>query len=256
MNRAEFTFTSGGADLFGVLDRVDDRPIGDGRLVLLSHGLSNNHADAPMFSKLRDQLLSRGIAALSFDYFGSGRSDGTVADKSWTLLRANLEDALCEAERLGAHPSRTYLVGRSVGATIAAFYAADPRVHGTVLASPVFFVESQFAPYFSTALDSGPVDMPATLQPSGQLKGKWALSREFQQELTSTETELRRAVTGATNVLVLHGAQDTKVTPENGQGLFELVAEPRGFRLIENGDHNYTGVEETVVDAIVEWIEK
>src|SRR5689334_11819175 len=62
--------------------------------VVMCHGLTNHHEDAPMFSVLRDRFLKAGLGVFMFDFIGSGKSEGLFQDKTWSGMRRNLADAL------------------------------------------------------------------------------------------------------------------------------------------------------------------
>ena len=190
-----------------------------------------------------------------FDYFGSGRSDGLFQEKTWSSkLRANLADALGLIQSTRLQPGGAIaLVARSVGASIAGFFAKDPRVVCTVMASPVLYLVERFGDIRRPGT-TGVVRMPESLERSGQIKGDWALNEEFFDELAKTELELTSAITGAQRVLVLHGDDDPKVAEANSARILELLAGPKRYVRVSGGDHYYTGREDEVTRATVDWV--
>jgi alpha-beta hydrolase superfamily lysophospholipase len=249
----ELAFESAGATLYGY-----DWPARGSEpattYVVMSHGLTNHHEDAPMFELLRDRFLERRLGVFMFDYFGSGKSDGSFEEKTWSGMRQNLADALdlVSATMIGSDASIA-LVARSVGASIAALFVKDPRVSCSVLASPVMHLIERFG-YIPGPGNEEPVAMPDNIERSGQIKGRWALNRRFFDELETTEREIEKAVTGASDVLVIHGERDPKVAVSNSQRLFELLSEPKRFLGVEGADHYFTGVEAIAADTAVEWV--
>lgn len=241
-------FKSNDATLYGYMwqSEADGAPY-----VVMSHGLTNHHEDAPMFERLRSHFVSAGLGVFMFDYFGSGESDGDFREKTWTGMRQNLADALDLVEERTSRPIA--LVARSVGASIAGFFAKDARLCCSVLASPVLYLIDRFGSI--PGPDSGEiVQMPENLERSGQIKGAWELNRRFFDELRDTEQALAEAVDGARNVLVIHGNDDPKVSSTNSERLYELLAEPKRFVAVEGADHYYTGVEAQVVEASTAWV--
>lgn len=244
----EVTFRSAGATLYGYVWP------GPSTYVVMSHGLTNHHDDAPMFGLLRESFLASGFGVFMFDYFGSGKSDGQFEDKTWSGMRQNLADALDLVEKtLLERDSSIALVARSVGASTAGFFAKDPRIACTVLASPVLHLMDRFASIRSPGSE-GLVRMPESLERSGQIKGEWASSQRFFDELEQTERELTEAVRGAQRVLVLHGDDDPKVAASNSHGIFQLLDDPKRYVGVEGGDHYYTGREKDVVDETLAWV--
>lgn len=249
----EVTFQSVGATLYGYVWPARHGSV-PATYVVMSHGLTNHHEDAPMFELLRDRFVANGLGVFMFDYFGSGKSDGLFQDKTWSGMRANLADALdfVQSTRLqsGGH---FVLVARSVGASVAGFFARDPRVVCTVLASPVLYLVDRFGDIRKPG-STGVVRMPESLERSGQIKGEWALNQEFFDELWETEHELASAIANAQRVLLLHGDDDPKVAEANSVQIYELLAEPKRYVRISGGDHYYTGREDEVTGAILDWV--
>lgn len=243
-------FRSGDARLWGAAYRTTDSRART--TVVMSHGLTNHHDDAPMFMLLRDMLVEDGFDVFMFDYFGSGESDGLFHDKTFSIMRHNLGTALDVAADI-VPANHLALVGRSVGASIAAFYLTDPRVDCAVLASPVLHLVDRFAS-IRTDRRLRFVEMPEWLERSGQIKGAWELNQMFFEELAPTEQGIALAVEGATGVMVLQGLMDGKVSARNAEGVFDLLAEPRKLDLLEGADHYYTGMEKMVSQKCVTWL--
>lgn len=251
MTHSELTFASGGARLRAFAwhsEAGSDRP-----WVIMSHGLTNSHADAPVFTELREHLLRARNSVFMFDYFGSGNSEGAFQDKTWANQKRNLADAIQFVDsELRRRSEPVALFGRSVGATLCGFFARDPRIACSVLASPVFHLVRTFGAYRSRAID-GYVQMPSDVERSGQIRGEWKLPEAFFEELRTTEKELEESIRGAQGVLVTHGLEDPKVSPENAKDLFVLLEEPKRLCLT-GGDHYYHGAESELVEAATLWI--
>ena len=249
----EFTFTSVGSSLWGGLANPDGTSHGS---VVLCHGLTNHHDDAPMFGLLQDKLTQAGYAVFMFDFYGSGRSDGLFHDKTWSIMRTNVADALnvCQ-QRFGAEAGGMALAGRSVGASLAGYFAKDQRIACSVLASPVLLLTSQFAPYRSEPAADGYVRLPDYVERSGQIKGEWEINETFFDELGPFERDLTEAVADAQRVLVMHGKGDPKVKTLHSEQMMELLGDPKRYLGVEDGDHYYSGHEYEAADATVAWID-
>ncbi len=248
----ESTFLSGGAELRSFLWRPSTRaPL---TWVLMAHGLTNSHEDAPLFAELRTKLLLDGHAVFTFDFLGSGLSEGAFEDKTWENQRQNLADGIDALTRTVAGPAdRIALFGRSVGGTLCSFFLNDPRVSCGVISSPPVNLVACFGGYRSRAI-GGYVHMPSEVERSGQIRGDWKLPEEFFDALASTEEDLKLAARSATHVLVTHGGGDPKVHVDNSLTLFELLAEPKQFILVDGANHYYGGREQEVVASAANWI--
>jgi uncharacterized protein len=252
---SELAFKSGDATLRAYLWRPQSS---DPALphVLMSHGLTNNHADAPLFGDLRERLLTDGMPVFMFDYFGSGGSDGAFQDKTWSNQRQNLADAIdfLRTEVMES-PGRIAVFGRSVGATLCGFFLRLPEVSCAAMVSTPVSLEAVFGRYRSRAID-GYVSMPEDLERSGQIRGEWKLPVQFFSELAAVEGELRSALRGATGVLVVQGLADAKVPVDEADRLFAELAEPKQLARIAAADHYYTGQEQEVVELVSNWFRR
>lgn len=242
------TIPADGEELAGFLSGETD----GGPLAVFAHGLTNSHVDAPLFGEIQERLLDRGVGVLSFDYYGSGESPGAFQDKTWARMRADTEAAIAFArDELRAAP--LLLFGRSVGATVLGFHAKDPGVEASALVSPPIDLVATFGRYVERAKD-GYVDLPESLERSGQIRGEWRLPMRFFEELAETTAELRAALKGARNVFLAFAEGDTKVAAPPIEEAFEWLAEPRQLCRIEGGDHYYHGQEDAIADASVDWL--
>lgn len=224
----------------------------DGPVVVFSHGLTNDHSDAPLFASLATRLVGLGVTVVMFDYFGSGASPGQFRDKTLTKLRTNLGDVVNAVKR-GGYGDRMGLFGRSVGGTMCAFFARDPAVSCTVLASVPFDLNAAFGP-LRGASSAAHVRLPKdTHPPSGQLKGPYELSQEFFDELPSLTADLHASLRGAPRVLVLHGSADAKVETTHAAQLLGILGHDSDGITITGAGHNYEGDEHEVVELATDW---
>ncbi len=247
-------FESGGHRLWGEFGRA--RSLCPGALTfVLSHGLTNSHADAPVFDVLSAELLNAGHDIFSFDYFGSGASEGLYQDKTFSELRLNLGSALeLVQETVRTGPRSIALFGRSVGATLSAFYAKDPRVCCSVLGSAPLDLVATFMPTYTTLSPDGFVYLNPSFMPSGQIHGEYRLRQAFYDELPSLTKDLKSAIRGARRVLVLQGSADEKQPAEQSRRLFNLLEEPKSYRVFEGMRHDYGGYEREVTEVVIKWV--
>lgn len=253
---SEVTFTSLGHQLWGCSLRTPALCEGAVTFVL-SHGLTNHHGDAPMFSALQEALLGEGHDVFVFDYFGSGNSEGSFEDKTLSELRQNLADAIRVAQAEARTGERSIaLFGRSVGGSLSAFHARHPSVYTTILASAPFDLAAAFMPTYTDPGVDGWISLDARFRPSGQLRGEYRLRPAFYYELPALTQELADAVTGAQRVLVFQGGSDEKVETGQSKMLYERLAFPKEYRLLDGLGHNYAGAEGQVGQDVLDWIRR
>jgi len=220
-------------------------------LIVMCHGLTNNHNDAPLFAEMREALLKDGYSLALFDFYGSGNSDGYFHEKSLGVLRKNLSDVL-DFLSTSRTDSQIAIFGRSVGGTICAFFLADPRIKAAVLASPPTKLTAAFMPLYSEPI-GGFVHLPNRTKRSGQIKGDWKLPVSFFEELTPLTEDLQRIALSSCPTLMMQGGKDSKVDVENTKQYYDLLSGPKRWLFFPSGDHEYTGLERDTTNTSVEW---
>ena len=133
MKREKVTFVSEGYELVGIKEIPEKVPTPG---VILCHGFTNSKEDCPLINETAEMLLKEGFITFRFDFFGSGESPGLLKDKRISILEQNLKDCLdyfAQDERVES----IGLWGRSLGGTMVALCASDPRVFASVFASGI-----------------------------------------------------------------------------------------------------------------------
>jgi pimeloyl-ACP methyl ester carboxylesterase len=225
------------------------------RIVVTSHGLTNDHGDAPMFAELRNALNERDDTVLvEFDYPGSGAADGELSDKHLSLLRKALIAVVEHAQ--GLAPNLPLLiVARSMGGTVAlgAFREIEPD--GLAMLSPPFRLVENLGRLRGDHDDDGNYPLPPWAAPSGQVKGALTIRSLFYEELPEEERRLRDAAHAARNVLLVASTEDPKVPRGEMDQLWEALDGGTGNRRhIFVTDHNYESVRGEVVALLVDWL--
>ncbi|HET8813984.1 MAG TPA: alpha/beta fold hydrolase, partial [Solirubrobacterales bacterium] len=228
------------------------------RVVVLSHGLTNDHRDAPLFDDLRRTFMEGGdTVVVDFDYPGSGSADGELVDKRLSILRAALVGVFEFTREHVDDQLPIALVGRSIGGTVA--LSASPEVRPARLAvmSPPFELSTNLGALRGERSPDGSYPLPEWAQPSGQVKGEVALSSAFYDELEDEEKRLRESVRGARNVFLISSTEDPKVRSGEMDALWELLAsDPTNQRAVLATDHNYNSVKGEVTRMLAEWLRR
>ena len=179
--------------------------------VLLFHGNGGNMSGRVEVVR---GLHAIGLNVLIIDYRGYGQSSGKPSEKG------TYEDALAAWEYLvetkGVSPGDIVVYGRSLGASIAAWLAAEKRPGALMLESP-----------FTSIGDMAKKDYP--------FMPVRALCR-FKYDTVSFLARVRCPV------LVAHSPEDAVVPFEHGRAVFEAAGEPKRFLAI-GGAHCDSTVE-------------
>ena len=181
-------------------------------VLLFLHGV---HWDVRASAPRMRQLHALGFSVLGIDYRGFGRSSGTMPSE--TLIA---EDARAAWDWLArTHPdTRRYVFGHSLGSAIAVQLAQEvPDEAGLI-------VEGAF-----TSI----VDILRSTS-WGWLPINWLITQRF-------DAGSRIAQVGSP-VLVVHGSEDSMVSPQLGRALYELALPPKRFVLVEGAVHENTDV--------------
>lgn len=235
---------SRGKRMAGVLHLPDGRA--PAPAVVMCHGFTGHKVESHrLFVHTARRLAAEGFAVLRFDFLGSGDSEGQFEEMT---IRGEVEDALSALsfvrQQPRIDPARIALLGFSLGGCVAAL--SLPRagaIKTVVLWAPV----------------SNPMRwMPPTGVPDRpQNRNGYLVGVNFYRELPELKPlESVRHYRGS--VLVLHGALDQSVSPDEGRAYERAftAAQRFEFRLIENADHTFTQpeAERMLIQLTTEWL--
>lgn len=176
------------------------------RVVLFFHGNAGNVSHR--LASIR-QLVDLGPSVFVLDYRGYGRSGGRPseaglgrdADAAWRYL----------VETRGVPRDEVVILGRSLGASVAARLASEVRPLGLVL-------------------ESGFTSVPDV---AAEIYG-WLPVRWLSRLRHATREDLRQV---ECPVLIVHSRDDEIIPFHHGEALFEAAPEPRAFVALRGG-HN------------------
>lgn len=242
-------FQNQGQNLYGML-HLPQGP-GPHPAVVLLHGFTGHRSESHfIFTKQARHLARHGIAALRFDFRGSGESEGDFADMT---IEGEISDAVAALDWLGAQPdidsSRIGVLGLSLGGLVAACLAGrDSRVRALVLwAAP-----ANLAEVLTKGAENAP--RPPTPQPKGLDIGGLVVGHEFIRQVMAIRPleEIRRFAGPA---LVVQGTADSSVPPKDAHEYMKALAGPKSLLLVNGADHTFSSVawEEEVIAASTEW---
>jgi alpha-beta hydrolase superfamily lysophospholipase len=219
-------------------------PLADARATLIAlHGLGDHSGLYPMIG---EALAPRGIAVLTPDLRGNGRSPGQRGYiDAWSDLREDL-GRLVERSRAEAPARSLFLLGMSLGGLVVLDYALQHSagLRGVIAMSPPLGavgvpapllalgrVLSRVWPRFSleTGMDlSGLSRDPAVVErvladPLFHRRGTARLSTEVIRAITRVQAEAGRF---AVPLLVQHGAADRMVPPDGSRRFVARVGHP------------------------------
>ncbi|HJN73261.1 MAG TPA: alpha/beta fold hydrolase [Myxococcota bacterium] len=178
-------------------------------------------------------LWNFGYNVFQFDYRGYGRSTGSSShDSAIEDGHAAVDQALLDAPWLREGSNQLAYVGLSLGGFVSLHTALDTPPYALVtqdmFASASDLVELNFG------LDS----------PDG-----WLFEGAFDNAGAASQLEVP--------YLVLHGADDSYIKPDNAERVYAAANEPKRLFLVPGADHAEMATEQTAVyeQELVGWLE-
>lgn len=209
----------------GTLRGLLHRPDGHAHApaVMLLHGFTGQHIEQDrLFVQAARALAAAGFAALRFDFYGSGDSDGDFEEFT---LDSEVGDAACALDWLAAQPgidvARIGVIGLSLGGAVAALLAGqDQRVKTTVLWNALAHARA-----LSETLAAGP-------------RGGLTLGEPLIQSLREADP-LAAIRQTAGPVLVIQATADPTVLPPAAEAYAAALGSKGELRWFEGGSHTF-----------------
>lgn len=180
--------------------------------ILYCHGNAQN---IDLFSLRVEALWKQGYTVLIFDYRGFGKTLGTPTEQGLYQDARAARTYLGNRADLGMQPSRLVLYGYSLGAAICSELAVESP-------TPALLIEAPFASVRELIEDNADMNQP---------RGWYA----------DTAYDTRGKISKHRGALfVLHGTNDTYVTPRYGQEVSAAAAGhalPNLLWLVQDADH-------------------
>ena len=220
-------------------------------LVIICHGF-NADKNYPLLKILADELETRGIASIRFDFNGHGNSDGDF--QGMTIVN-EIVDAKKVYDYVRHLPNVTSIsiAGHSQGGVVASTIAGDlgaKKIKTVVLfaASPALRDNALIGNLFHVKFD--PLDPPEYIEINTPY-GKRKVGREYiltAQNLPIYETAEK--FTG--HALMIHGTGDTHVAYTYSLS-YKKVFRHGEVELLNRDDHSFSGDEARVAKIAADW---
>ena len=253
-----FFFTNDGFNLAATLHLPGEIPEGGAPAVLMCHGLTGNRIEAHcLFVKTSRALAAAGVAALRFDFRGSGESEMSFSDVS---ILTELSDAHAALNRLrmsaGVDQERLGVLGLSMGGAVTALLVGErPDVKSAALWSAVAHFAERIKENYS-------LEVKEAVKARGvHDRGGYAFGPVFAADAMKVRP-LETIAQSRAPVLVVHGTEDETVPFDEAHAFHAALSARDGCRaeleLFEGADHTYTAYdhEQAVIRRTVAWFQE
>ncbi len=229
--------------------------------VLLLHGLTASRIESHrFFVHLARALAARGIAALRFDFRGSGDSEGEFQDMT---APGELSDAKAGLNWMVAHPAldsaRLGVAGVSLGGMIAAQLAGrNPSLIRSLallaaLADPALFA----AAAQQTAGQSSESPLEALARDGYYLLWDYPLGMGFVQTIFE-QKPLEDVQRFRGRAIIVHSIGDPTVPVQHAESYQAALGERAVLRKLESASHVFSEppAERQAIDLTVSWFQE
>jgi pimeloyl-ACP methyl ester carboxylesterase len=241
-------FRNQGQRLYGLLHRPDGTEIAPA--VVLCHGFTGQRIESHcLFVKMARDLAAHGIAALRFDFRGSGESEGRFQDMTIGGEISDAETALHWLRRQrGLAPTRLGLLGLSLGGCVSACVAGR---HPQIVKALALWSAAAHPEHFWNADAEKGLQGREVIDWGGNLIG-----RAFLEEARAGAIRpLAEIAHYPGPVLIAHGEKDASVPLEHAQEYAAAVPGRKKLHIIAGADHVYSSFpwESEVIRLTREW---
>ncbi|MBN1807985.1 MAG: alpha/beta fold hydrolase [Planctomycetes bacterium] len=257
MHPQQVIFKNKGTALVGSL-YMPCEAAGDVPGVIFLHGFTGHRIEPGfLFPRAARSLERKGIASLTFDFAGSGESDGDFSDM--TIL-GEVADAHAAAEHLKKAPGicarKLGVIGYSLGAAVACQLLGE---RDDLAAAALWAPAVQVRDLTEARLAEAGLTLD-TIPSSGIPVGNLMTGHEFYRQIPHLDPVSACMRSGAA-ILAVHGSNDTVVPATHGRQLAETLgareAESEYVELAEVG-HGFEKVDmaEKLIELTSTWFER
>lgn len=194
-------------------------------------------------------LTTNKIAVLRFDFTGLGESEGEFSE---TNFSSNISDLVAAAEYLSNHhEAPKILIGHSLGGAAALASASPMASVKAVITIGAPATPQHLKKLFIESIEEIKAKGEATVSIGGRdFRVKEQLLNDLQEaDLDKSIGLLKKAL------LIMHSPQDTIVSIDNAQKIYENARHPKSFITLDGADHLISKKEDSVYtgNVIATW---
>jgi len=246
---------SRGQKLYGVLHLPNSgmrTPI-----VIMAHGFTDDKTgDNRLFVKFAREIAPRGMAALRFDFAGSGDSEGDFAETTPSSQIEDLKSAIdfvCSLPEIDTH--FISLLGYSLGGAVSIHTVAeDQRINAFVGWAPVSHPKATFQKILGEKAFHSAQKIGMTACKNGDKQ--FYLKKDFFSDLQNLNPLSNISKISPRPIVLIQGLSDEKVPPTETEILFECAKNPKEIHFIRGAGHTFAFFEEELFEITLEKLEE
>lgn len=204
-------------------------------VVILFHGFTGSKIENKfLFVRFARKLVQHGLGCVRFDFSGSGESDGTFAEMTFSGEVHEGSEILNRVKKIDwADPAKIMITGFSMGGAVATQVAkAFPDdIHKLCLWAPAGKMNEKARAYFEQhpQLPNGNIDLDGI-----------ELGHDFYEDLK--DLDLYEGITAYSKpLMIIHGTNDQSVPYECGQKYLDTyVNNDAKIHLIKDANHGFS----------------
>ncbi len=202
--------------------------------IIAAHGMMSTK-DSPKYVALGEKLVKAGFGFIRFDFTGCGESAGTFQNASLTQRIDDLIAVVSWTRSLDTFNGTLGLFGSSMGGTVALTVGALEKADATVLLATPVMRSSQPPPELREVYERYP--------------------HYFEDNRANLETFPFERVSSC---LVIHGGNDTVVSPENAFYVYERISQPKEIWIVQGADHQFLdeSLRNSMLERTVHWFSR
>ncbi len=218
-------------------------------IVLVSSSFKGDKDYQPIIKKFCEKACEEGIAALRYDYYGSGESEGKYEESTVNTHIHDLLDVIEFVRNLDYE--KISLAGLSLGTTIS-WMVTDDHIRSLILWSPPFNLKWLYERYISNFENNNYILIKRQFDDKVM-----KISKKFIEQCKDLDMKdiIKKSKAPA---LVVYGTEDHGIKLETIKEYYEMINSEKELLVIEGGDHNYMkeDAREKCMQKSIDWLKK